>query len=219
MAPNLELAVASVDGIMSILADAVQDKLTEKEADASIGKIVRAIRGYVYNIPNDKELTNFNMCRYTVKLKYTYPEMIENIIALRKLMKPDKVTNLSYWLSGFANIVVMGILDTQDGTLDSSKIKELMACVVKESILSTMLEENIDHQEVYHLLTEIFLSLKEITIEAKQFIKGYGSLEVLYHAELFYNQEEPEETLVVVWTINKDDLERNIKEFKDAGKK
>ena len=218
MAPNLELAVASIDGIMSILADAVQDKLTEKEADESIGKIVRAIRGYIYNIPNDKELTKFNMYRYTVKLKYTYPEMIENIIALRKLMKPDKVTNLSYWLSGFANIVVMGILDTQDGTLDSSKIKELMACVVKESILSTMLEENIDHQEVYHLLTEIFLSLKEITIEAKQFIKGYGSLEVLYHAELFYNQEEPEETLVVVWTINKDDLERNIKEFEDAGK-
>lgn len=218
MAPNLELAVASIDGIMSILADAVQDKLTEKEADEGIGKIVRAIRGYVYNIPNDKELTKFNMYRYTVKLKYTYPEMIENIIALRKLMKPDKVTNLSYWLSGFANIVVMGILDTQDGTLDSSKIKELMACVVKESILSTMLEENIDHQEVYHLLTEIFLSLKEITIEAKQFIKGYGSLEVLYHAELFYNQEEPEETLVVVWTINKDDLERNIKEFKNAGK-
>lgn len=218
MVPNLELAVASIDGIMSILADAVQDKLTEKEADESIGKIVRAIRGYVYNIPNDKELTKFNMYRYTVKLKYTYPEMIENIIALRKLMKPDKVTNLSYWLSGFANIVVMGILDTQDGTLDSSKIKELMVCVVKESILSTMLEENIDHQEVYHLLTEIFLSLKEITIEAKQFIKGYGSLEVLYHAELFYNQEEPEETLVVVWTINKDDLERNIKEFKNAGK-
>ena len=218
MAPNFELAVASIDGIMSILADAVQDKLTEKEADASIGKIVRAIRGYVYNIPNDKELTKFNMYRYTVKLKYTYPEMIENIIALRKLMKPDKVTNLSYWLSGFANIVVMGILDTQDGTLDSSKIKELMACVVKESILSTMLEENIEHQEVYHLLTEIFLSLKEITIEAKQFIKGYGSLEVLYHAELFYNQEEPEETLVVVWTISKDDLERNIKEFKNAGK-
>lgn len=218
MTPNLELAVASIDGIMSILADAVQDKLTEKEADESIGKIVRAIRGYVYNIPNDKELTKFNMYRYTVKLKYTYPEMIENIIALRKLMKPDKVTNLSYWLSGFANIVVMGILDTQDGTLDSSKIKELMACVVKESILSTMLEENIEHQEVYHLLTEIFLSLKEITIEAKQFIKGYGSLEVLYHAELFYNKEEPEETLVVVWTINKDDLERNIKEFKNAGK-
>lgn len=218
MAPNFELAVVSIDGIMSILADAVQDKLTEKEADEGIGKIVRAIRGYVYNIPNDKELTKFNMYRYTVKLKYTYPEMIENIIALRKLMKPDKVTNLSYWLSGFANIVVMGILDTQDGTLDSSKIKELMACVVKESILSTMLEENIDHQEVYHLLTEIFLSLKEITIEAKQFIKGYGSLEVLYHAELFYNQEEPEETLVVVWTINKDDLERNIKEFENAGK-
>lgn len=218
MVPNFELAVASIDGIMSILADAVQDKLTEKEADESIGKIVRAIRGYVYNIPNDKKLTKFNMYRYTVKLKYTYPEMIENIIALRKLMKPDKVTNLSYWLSGFANIVVMGILDTQDGTLDSSKIKELMACVVKESILSTMLEENIEHQEVYHLLTEIFLSLKEITIEAKQFIKGYGSLEVLYHAELFYNKEEPEETLVVVWTINKDDLERNIKEFKNAGK-
>ena len=218
MVPNFELAVANIDGIMSILADAVQDKLTEKEADVATGKIVRAIREYVYNIPKDKELTNFNMYRYIVKLQHTYPEVIENIIALRKLMKPDKVTNLSYWLSGFANVVVMGILNTQDDTLDNSKIRELMSLVVKESILSTMLENNVNYQEVSKLLAEIFLSLKEITIEAKQFIKGYGSLEVLYYAELFYNQEEPEETLVVVWTINKDDIERTIKEFKDAGK-
>ena len=52
-------------------------------------------------------------------------------------------------------------------------------------------------------------------MEAKHYIKDYGSVEVLYNAELFYNQEEPDETKVVVWTINKDDLDKNIERFKN----
>lgn len=218
MVPNFELAIASIDGTMSVISDVVHDRLTEKEADKGIGKILRAIRECVYDIPSDLELTNFNMFRHFVKVKNTYPEVIENIQELCKLMKPDKVNNLSFWLSGFANVVVMGVLDTQDGTLDKSKIEELMACVVKESILSTMLEESIDHQEVYHLLAEIFLSLKEVTMEAKQYIKVYGTTELLYNAEIYYKNEDPDETLIVVWSISKDDLERNIREFKNAGK-
>ena len=215
MEPNFELAIASIDGVTSTLSDAMQGRLTEKEADKSIGKIVRAIRGYVYNIPNDKELTKFSMYRYTVELKCRYPEMIESITSLGSLIKPDIISNFSYWLNGLANVVVMGILDTQDGTLDISKTQELMDLVTKESILSTMLEDDVDQQEVSELLAEIFLSLKELTMEAKNYIKDYGSVEVLYNAELFYNQEEPDDTKVVVWTINKDDLDKNIERFKN----
>ena len=108
MVPNFELAIAGIDGITSIIADAIQGRLTEQEADKKTGKIVRAIRGYVYNIPNDKELTKFNMYRYTVELKCRYPEMIESITLLSNLIKPDIIPNLSYWLSGLANVVVMG---------------------------------------------------------------------------------------------------------------
>lgn len=212
MVPNFELAVASIDGMTSILTDAIQGRLTEEEADRNIGKIVRAIREYVYNIPNDKELTEFNMYRYTVKLKDTYPEMIENVTALCKLVNPDKVSNLLYWLSGFTNVVVMGILNTLDETLDISKIQELMTFVAKESVLSTMLD---NEQEVSNLLAEIFLSLKELTLEAKHYIKDYGVAEVLYYTEFFYNKEEPEESIVIVWTINKDDLDKNIARFKN----
>lgn len=215
MQPNFELAVASIDGVTSTLSDAMQGRLTEKEADKSIGKIVRAIRGYVYDIPNDKELTKFSMYRYTVELKCRYPEMIESITSLGSLIKPDIISNFSYWLNGLANVVVMGILDTQDGTLDISKTQELMGSVAKESILSTMLVDDVNHQEVKQFLAEIFLSLKELTMEAKHYIKDYGSVEVLYNAELFYNQEEPDETKVVVWTINKDDLDKNIERFKN----
>ena len=215
MEPNFELAIASIDGVTSTLSDAMQGRLTEKEADKSIGKVVRAIRGYVYNIPNDKELTKFSMYRYTVELKCRYPEMIESITSLGSLIKPDIISNFSYWLNGLANVVVMGILDTQDGTLDISKTQELMDLVTKESILSTMLEDDVNHQEVSKFLAEIFLSLKELTMEAKHYIKDYGSVEVLYNAELFYNQEEPDETKVVVWTINKDDLDKNIERFKN----
>lgn len=215
MQPNFELAIASIDGVTSTLSDAMQGRLTEKEADKSIGKIVRAIRGYVYDIPNDKELTKFSMYRYTVELKCRYPEMIESIIALSNLIKPDIMPNFSYWLNGLANVVVMDILNTQDGTLDISKTQELMGSVAKESILSTMLVDNVDQQEVSELLAEIFLSLKELTMEAKNYIKDYGSVEVLYNAELFYNQEEPDDTKVVVWTINKDDLDKNIERFKN----
>nr|DAN32992.1 MAG TPA: hypothetical protein [Caudoviricetes sp.] len=212
MVPNFELAIASIDGITSILTDAIQGRLTEEEADRNIGKIIRAIREYVYNIPRDKELTEFNMYRYTVKLKDTYPEMIENVTALCKLVNPDKVYNLLYWLSGFTNVVVMGILNTLDETLDISKIQELMTFVTKESVLSTMLD---NEQEVSNLLAEVFLSLKELTLEAKHYIKDYGVAEVLYYAEFFYNKEEPEESLVVVWDINKDDLDKNIARFKN----
>ena len=215
MEPNFELAIASIDGVTSTLSDAMQGRLTENEADKSIGKIVRAIRGYVYDIPNDKELTKFSMYRYTVELKCRYPEMIESIIALGSLIKPDIISNFSYWLNGLANVVVMGILNTQDGTLDISKTQELMGLVTKESILSTMLEDDVNHQEVKQFLAEIFLSLKELTMEAKHYIKDYGSVEVLYNAELFYNQEEPDDTKVVVWTINKDDLDKNIERFKN----
>lgn len=215
MQSNFELAIASIDGVTSTLSDAMQGRLTEKEADKSIGKIVRAIRGYVYDIPNDKELTKFSMYRYTVELKCRYPEMIESITALSNLIKPDIIPNFSYWLNGLANVVVMGILDTQDGTLDISKTQELMISVAKESVLSTMLEDDVNHQEVKQFLAEIFLSLKELTMEAKHYIKDYGSVEVLYNAELFYNQEEPDETKVVVWTINKDDLDKNIERFKN----
>lgn len=165
MQPNFELAIASIDGVTSTLSDAMQGRLTEKEADKSIGKIVRAIRGYVYDIPNDKELTKFSMYRYTVELKCRYPEMIESIIALSNLIKPDIMPNFSYWLNGLANVVVMDILNTQDGTLDISKTQELMGSVAKESILSTMLVDNVDQQEVSELLAEIFLSLKELTME------------------------------------------------------
>lgn len=193
----------------------MQGRLTEKEADKSIGKIVRAIRGYVYDIPNDKELTKFSMYRYTVELKCRYPEMIESITSLSNLIKPDIMPNFSYWLNGLANVVVMGILDTQNGTLDISKTQELMSLVAKESVLSTMLEDDVNHQEVSQFLAEIFLSLKELTIEAKHYIKDYGSVEVLYNAELFYNQEEPDETKVVVWIINKDNLDKNIERFKN----
>lgn len=215
MEPNFELAIASIDGVTSTLSDAMQGRLAEKEADKSLGKIVRAIRGYVYDIPNDKELTKFSMYRYTVELKCRYPEMIESITTLSNLIKPDIIPNLSYWLSGLANVIVMGILDTQDGTLDISKTQELMISVAKESVLSTMLKDDINHQEVSKTLAEIFLSLKELTMEAKHYIKDYGSVEVLYNAELFYNQEEPDETKVVVWTINKDDLDKNIERFKN----
>ena len=215
MVPNFELAIASIDGVTSALSDAIQGRITEKEADKRLGKIVRAIRGYVYNIPNDKELTKFSMYRYTVELKCRYPEMIESITSLGSLIKPDIISNFSYWLNGLANVVVMGILDTQDGTLDISKTQELMDLVTKESILSTMLEDDVNHQEVSKFLAEIFLSLKELTMEAKHYIKDYGSVEVLYNAELFYNQEEPDETKVVVWTINKDDLDKNIERFKN----
>ena len=215
MQPNFELATASIDGVTSTLSDAMQGRLTEKEADKRIGKIVRAIRGYVYDIPNDKELTKFSMYRYTVELKCRYPEMIESITALGKLIKPDIMPNFSYWLNGLANVVVMGILDTQNGTLDISKTQELMGSVAKESILSTMLVDDVNHQEVNQFLAEIFLSLKELTMEAKHYIKDYGSVEVLYNAELFYNQEEPDETKVVVWTINKDDLDKNIERWKN----
>ena len=215
MQPNFELAIASIDGVTSALSDAIQGRITEKEADKRLGKIVRAIRGYIYNIPSDKELTKFNMYRYTVKLESRYPEMIESITALCKLIKPDIIPNLSYWLSGLANVVVMGILDTQNGTLDISRTQELMGLVAKESVLSTMLKDDINHQEVKQFLAEIFLSLKELTLEAKHYIKDYGSVEVLYNAELFYNQEEPDETKVVVWTINKDDLDKNIERFKN----
>nr|DAQ33435.1 MAG TPA: hypothetical protein [Caudoviricetes sp.] len=215
MQPNFELAIASIDGVTSTLSDAMQGRLTEKEADKSLGKIVRAIRGYVYDIPNDKELTKFSMYRYTVKLEFRYPEMIESITALSNLIKPDIIPNFSYWLNGLANVVVMGILDTQDGTLDISKTQELMGLVAKESVLSTMLKDDINHQDVSQFLAEIFLSLKELTMEAKHYIKDYGSVEVLYNAELFYNQEEPDETKVVVWTINKDDLDKNIERWKN----
>lgn len=215
MVPNFELAIASIDGVTSTLSDAMQGRLTENEADKSIGKIVRAIRGYVYDIPNDKELTKFSMYRYTVELKCRYPEMIESITALSNLIKPDIIPNFSYWLNGLANVVVMGILDTQDGTLDISKTQELMGLVAKESVLSTMLKDDINQQEVGQFLAEIFLSLKELTMEAKHYIKDYGSVEVLYNAELFYNQEEPDETKVVVWTINKDDLDKNIERWKN----
>ena len=215
MQPNFELAIASIDGVTSTLSDAMQGRLTEKEADKSLGKIVRAIRGYVYNIPNDKELTKFSMYRYTVELKCRYPEMIESITALSNLIKPDIIPNFSYWLNGLANVVVMGILDTQDGTLDISRTQELMGLVAKESVLSTMLKDDVNHQEVSQFLAEVFLSLKELTMEAKHYIKDYGSVEVLYNAELFYNQEEPDETTVVVWTINKDDLDKNIERFKN----
>lgn len=215
MVPNFELAIASIDGITSILTDAIQGRLTDQEADKSIGKIVRAIRGYVYDIPNDKELTKFSMYRYTVELKCRYPEMIESIIALGSLIKPDSISNFSYWLNGLANVVVMGILNTQDGTLDISKTQELMTSVAKESVLSTMLKDDITHQEVSKSLAEIFLSLKELTMEAKHYIKDYGSVEVLYNAELFYNQEEPDDTKIVVWTINKDDLDKNIERWKN----
>ena len=176
MEPNFELAIASIDGVTSTLSDAMQGRLTEKEADKSIGKVVRAIRGYVYNIPNDKELTKFSMYRYTVELKCRYPEMIESITSLGSLIKPDIISNFSYWLNGLANVVVMGILDTQDGTLDISKTQELMDLVTKESILSTMLEDDVNHQEVSKFLAEIFLSLKELTMEAKHYIKDYGSV-------------------------------------------
>lgn len=212
MVPNFELAIASIDGMTSILTDAIQGRLTEEEADRNIGKIVRAIREYVYNIPSDKELTDFNMYRYTVKLKDTYPEMIENVTALCKQVNPDKVSNLLYWLSGFTNVVVMGVLNTLDETLDTSKIQELMTFVAKESVLSTMLD---NEQEVSTLLAEVFLSLKELTLEAKHYIKDYGVAEVLYYAEFFYNREEPEESIVIVWTINKDDLDKNIERFKN----
>lgn len=212
MVPNFELAIASIDGMTSILTDAIQGRLTEEEADRNIGKIVRAIREYVYNIPRDKELTEFNMYRYTVKLKDTYPEMIENVTALCKLVNPDKVSNLLYWLSGFTNVVVMGILNTLGETLDISKIQELMTFVAKESVLSTMLD---NEQEVSNLLAEVFLSLKELTLEAKHYIKDYGAAEVLYYTEFFYNKEEPEESIVIVWTINKDDLDKNIARFKN----
>ena len=215
MVPNFELAIASIDGVTSTLSDAMQGRLTEKEADKSLGKIVRAIRGYVYDIPNDKELTKFSMYRYTVELKCRYPEMIESITALDSLIKPDIISNFSYWLNGLANVIVMGILNTQDETLDISKTQELMGLVAKESILSTMLEDDVNHQEVSKFLAEIFLSLKELTMEAKHYIKDYGSVEVLYNAELFYNQEEPDETKVVVWTINKDDLDKNIERWKN----
>lgn len=215
MVPNFELAIASIDGITSILTDAIQGRLTEEEADRNIGKIIRAIREYVYNIPNDKELTKFNMYRYTVKLKDTYPEMIENVTALCKLVSPDKVSNLLYWLSGFTNVVVMGVLNIQDETLDISKIQELMTFVAKKSVLSTMLEDNVNHQDVSKLLAEVFLSLKELTLEAKHYIKDYGVAEILYYTEFFYNKEEPEESLVVVWDINKDDLDKNIARFKN----
>lgn len=212
MVPNFELAIASIDGMTSILTDAIQGRLTEEEADRNIGKIVRAIREYVYNIPRDKELTDFNMYRYTVKLKDTYPEMIENVTALCKLVNPDKVSNLLYWLSGFTNVVVMGVLNTLDETLDISKRQELMTFVAKESVLSTMLD---NEQDVSKLLAEVFLSLKELTLEAKHYIKDYGVAEVLYYAEFFYNREEPEESIVIVWTINKDDLDKNIERFKN----
>lgn len=212
MVPNFELAIASIDGMTSILTDAIQGRLTEEEADRNIGKIVRAIREYVYNIPSDKELTDFNMYRYTVKLKDTYPEMIENVTALCKQVNPDKVSNLLYWLSGFTNVVVMGVLNTLDETLDTSKIQELMTFVAKESVLSTMLD---NEQEVSTLLAEVFLSLKELTLEAKHYIKDYGVAEVLYYAEFFYNREEPEESIIIVWTINKNDLDKNIERFKN----
>lgn len=215
MQPNFELAIASIDGVTSTLSDAMQGRLTEKEADKSIGRIVRAIRGYVYDIPNDKELTKFSMYRYTVELKCRYPEMIESITSLSNLIKPDIMPNFSYWLNGLANVVVMGILNTQDGTLDISKTQELMGSVAKESVLSTMLKDDINHQEVSQFLAEIFLSLKELTMEAKHYIKDYGSVEVLYNAELFYNQEELDETKVVVWTINKDDLDKNIERWQN----
>lgn len=215
MVPNFELAIASIDGVTSALSDAIQGRITEKEADKRLGKIVRAIRGYVYDIPNDKELTKFSMYRYTVKLESRYPEMIESITALGNLIKPDIIPSLSYWLSGLANVVVMGILDTQDGTLDISKTQELMTSVAKESVLSTMLKDDINHQDVSKFLAEIFLSLKELTMEAKHYIKDYGVAEVLYHAELFHHQEEPDETTVIVWTINKDDLDKNIERFKN----
>ena len=215
MVPNFELAIASIDGITSILADAIQGRLTDQEADRNTGKIIRAIREYVYNIPSDKELTDFNMYRYTVKLKDTYPEMIENVTALCKQVNPDKVSNLLYWLSGFTNVVVMGILNTLDDTLDISKRQELMTFVAKESVLSTMLEDNISEQEVSKLLAEVFLSVKELTLEAKHYIKDYGVAEVLYYAEFFCNREEPEESIVIVWTINRDDLDKNIERFKN----
>ena len=215
MVPNFELAIASIDGVTSALSDAIQGRITEKEADKRLGKIVRAIRGYVYDIPNDKELTKFSMYRYTVKLESRYPEMIESITALGNLIKPDIIPGLSYWLSGLANVVVMGILDTQDGTLDISKTQELMTSVAKESVLSTMLKDDINHQDVSKFLAEIFLSLKELTMEAKHYIKDYGVAEVLYYAELFHHQEEPDETTVIVWTINKDDLDKNIERFKN----
>lgn len=53
-----------------------------------------------------------------------------------------------------------------------------MSSVAKESVLSTMLKDDINHQEVSKLLAEIFLSLKELTMEAKHYIKDYGSVEV-----------------------------------------
>lgn len=87
-----------------------------------------------------------------------------------------------------------------------------MTFVAKESVLSTMLDND---QEVSKLLAEVFLSLKELTLEAKHYIKDYGVAEVLYYTEFFYNKEEPEESIVIVWTINKDDLDKNIARFKN----
>lgn len=218
MQPNFELAVGCLDQLATILSRAVAQNIPAEEASKDLGKVIRTVRGYVYGIPENKELTNFGMYRYTYKLHQESPEFFGNTQTLEDCLKPEYKSDLPYALYGLTNVVIMGILDTPDRTLDYDAVKELMESLVTHSCFGYIMQEDILRNEPNRIiipLTEIFLSLKEIAIRAPKEIQGYGTTEVLYNAESYVNLEDTERSNVTIWTINKADLDKNIERFKN----